>query len=192
MRTRLAATTAIAALALTLAGCADDDEAPTRASENNTTEEPEAPAEEQNEAATVPTDLALGDTHNWSDGISLTITSVTAVPTSELDQFEAEFIPEGEIPIELAVTVTNGSQEPVDLSEFSFFIEGATTGGEATSQFFEGDEFLDGRLAPGQSRDHTSHYSFNTSEYGTDITIEGFRIYDEMDLDSPVWVAAIG
>lgn len=204
MHSRYAVTTAIAAvLTLTLAGCADDDEAPTRAADNATTES-ETPAEEATDETTeevteeeeqdtnaVPTDLALGDTHNWNDGISLAVTGVTEVPASELGEFDAEFLPEGETPVELAITVTNAGEAPLDLSEFAFFIEGATTGGEATPQFFEGDEFLEGRLAPGESRDHAQHYSFNTSEYGTDVTVEGLRMYDGMDFDSPIWAVAI-
>jgi len=143
------------------------------------------------EDSTVPTDLAIGDTHNWDDGASLTITSVSQTPDSELGEFDREFITEGQTPITVAVTVTNSGDAPLDLSEFSFFVEGATTGGEAESQFFEGDEFLEGRLAPGQSRDHTEHYSFDIGQYGADITVEGFRMHEGMDLDSPIWAATI-
>ena len=195
--TRALILAAITAATLSLTSCADDDAEPTRATEPaeqpavEESEDEPAAEEPEDEAAAMPDDLAWGDTHNWNDGVSVTITGVTEVPDTDLGEFDREFMTEGHSPLAVEVTITNDGEAPLDLTEFSFLVNGATTGGEGEPLFLEGDEFLEGRLAPGQSRDHTEHVGFDVDEYGSDLTVETMRFHEDMDFDYPIWVGAI-
>ncbi|WP_062207952.1 hypothetical protein [Streptomyces sp. NBRC 109706] len=202
-RIRIPLLAIITAAALALTACSDDDAEPTRAgdrtappsgeavTEDPATEEEPAPVDEPQTAPGMPDDLAWGDTHNWNDGVSLTIAGVTQVPDADLGEFDREFMTDGHTPLAVQVAITNDGEAPLDLMEFSFLVNGATTGGEAESLFLEGDVFLEGRLAPGQTRDYTDHVSFDIGEYGSDITVEAMRFYDGMDFDHPIWVGTI-
>ncbi|UED86750.1 hypothetical protein [Streptomyces profundus] len=205
--TRALGIAAVTATLLALTGCGDDDAEPTRAVDSSDQPADEAPTDEPADTdepatddddgeepggASLPGDLAFGDTHNWNDDTSVTVAGVTEVPLDQLSEFDVEFLTEGHTPVAVEVAIHNEGDVPLDLAEFAFFVRGATTGGEADSLFLDGDEFLEGRLAPGQTRDHIEHVSFDVGAYGADITVETMRFYEGMDFDNPVWAGTIG
>jgi hypothetical protein len=193
-RTRTAL--ALAATSLLLAtACADDDAAPTRAADQTTEDVPaeQEPTDTEEEtddlAGATDADLALGDTHNWTDGVSLTITGLPEIDPTTLGEFDT--VTEGTTPFRVEMTITNGTDQPLDLSEFTSIVEGATNGGAPDSEYFEGDELLEGRLAPGGTKEHADSYSVNVADLGRDMVVEIWRMHDDMDLDAPTWVGSI-
>ncbi|MDT0306115.1 hypothetical protein RM780_03950 [Streptomyces sp. DSM 44917] len=189
-RTRRAAALALTTTALlAVAACADDDDAPTRA--NRPAAQQPADGDPEPPAPTIPTDLAIGDTQNWEDGVSATITHVTEIPASEIGQYD--YVGEGQTPFIVGMTIVNDSEQPIDLGEFTVSVEGATNGGTAEFVYIESQsEVLEGRLAPGQTREHEDAYSLDVDQYGRDLVIEMLRFYEGMDLDNPTWIGSIG
>ncbi|TDC73792.1 hypothetical protein [Streptomyces hainanensis] len=140
--------------------------------------------------ATVPSDLAAGETHEWDDGVSVTLTGVTEIPSDSLGEFD--LVTEGHTPFFVELTIVNDGEQPADLGEFSTLVEGATNGGTVDSVYVEGEEYLEGRLAPGETKEHREPYSIDTAANGSDLVIELWRYQEDMDFDAPTWVATIG
>lgn len=198
MRHHTRTTTALATallLALT-AGCtADDDGNDTQQSEqpagndDQQQQEQQAPDSEEPSDTAADGDLTLGDTHTWDDGITLTINAATELDPADLGEFS--FVPDGETPFTVGVTIVNGSDAPLDLAQIVIGAEGATTGGTIMPMVWDGvTELLDGRLAPGETKEYRAGYTINTDAYGRDIILEGWRSTDLLD-DAPTWAATI-
>ncbi|GAB3125545.1 hypothetical protein GCM10027160_48330 [Streptomyces calidiresistens] len=143
----------------------------------------------EGDAGRADTDLPLGEPHTWADKVALTITDVSGIPADRIGEYD--HVPEGQAPFTVTLTITNGSGDPVDLEDFHLSVRGITTGGSADSVYLDGSEFLEGRLAAGQTREHEEHFSFDTDKYGHDIVIEGNRLSDLVNPDSPTWIAAL-
>ncbi|MBB0242742.1 hypothetical protein FNQ90_01115 [Streptomyces alkaliphilus] len=135
-------------------------------------------------------DLALGETHTWDDGVALTLTEVTEIPAEGIGEYD--YVSEGQTPFTVTLTIVNDSGSPVDLDDFYVSVQGTTTGGSADSVYLDGSEFLEGRLAAGQTREHEEHFSFDTEKYGHDLVIEANRPSDFLNPDSPAWIATLG
>ncbi|KAB8167226.1 hypothetical protein FH609_012645 [Streptomyces sp. 3MP-14] len=141
------------------------------------------------DAAAAPSDLAVGDAFAWEDGTSLTIDGVTEIPLDSLGEFDT--VTEGHTPFQVNMTIVNDGQQPVDLGEFGIVVEGATNGGTVESVYLTDQEYLEGRLAPGESTEYRDPYSIDTEANGRDLVIEVWRYTDDMSLDAPTWIATI-
>lgn len=108
------------------------------------------------------TELAVGDTFAYNDGLKIRVDSIR-----EITQFgETDTRPEaGQFPFRVTFTVTNGTDKPYDLDDLGPNAEGATTGGMTTSLYVEpGSKETTGRLAPGRSAMFTEEYSIAKSD----------------------------
>lgn len=119
---------ALAALALAAAGCISGE--PGAASQETkrpatVVEEPTetpTPVAEETEVPEVPLDLKFGETQVYDDGVELTVSKPERLerpyPDSTWEE-EAKYgsgIPEGTVPIKIAVKVFNGGAETIDPS----------------------------------------------------------------------------
>ncbi|MDT0268688.1 hypothetical protein RM844_20590 [Streptomyces sp. DSM 44915] len=136
-----------------------------------------------------PSDLAAGDTHAWADGTSLTIEGSTEIPLDSLGEFDT--VAEGHTPFWVAMTIVNDGEQPIDLGEFGLVVTGATNGGTVDSVYLTDQEFLEGRLAPGETKEYREAYSIDTEANGRDVVIEAWRYTDDMTLDAPTWITTI-
>ncbi|WP_129841119.1 nuclear transport factor 2 family protein [Streptomyces sp. RFCAC02] len=140
-------------------------------------------------ADTVPTDLPVGKSHDWSDGATTTVTGVSEIPDDSLGEFST--LTEGHTPFWVEITITNHSEQPIDLGDFHLSVEGATNGGTVDSVYIEDQEHLEGRLAPGETKEWRDSYSIDTAANGRDLVIEVWRTSEDLFLDAPTWVATI-
>ncbi|MBQ1163421.1 hypothetical protein KBZ21_36115, partial [Streptomyces sp. A73] len=75
-----------------------------------------------------------GDTVRYHDGIKVTVTSIDRfTKVSEYDSKPSA----GETAFRININVDNGSEQPIDLDDFSVLAEGATKGGEAAVTTWE-------------------------------------------------------
>ncbi|GAA3870641.1 hypothetical protein [Streptomyces sedi] len=146
-------------------------------------------AEDADEAATAPSDLPAGEGYDWGDGISLTVDGVTEMPLDSLGEYDS--VPDGHTPFQVEMTIVNDGDQPLELDEFAIVVEGATNGGTVDSLYLMDQEYLEGRLAPGESKEHREAYSIDTAAHGRDLVVEGWRYTDELGSDTPTWVVTI-
>ncbi|MBQ1165643.1 hypothetical protein KBZ21_47470, partial [Streptomyces sp. A73] len=73
-------------------------------------------------------EMNVGDTFRYHDGIKVTVTSIDRFTKfSEYDSKPSA----GETAFRSNIKFDNGSEQPIDLDDFSVLAEGATKGGEA-------------------------------------------------------------
>ncbi|ARQ70209.1 hypothetical protein [Streptomyces marincola] len=140
-------------------------------------------------SATVPPDLAVGESHAWDDGVSVTVAALTGIPLDSLGEFDT--VTEGHTPFSVELEIVNEGDQPLDLSEFGLVVEGATNGGSVDSVYLEDAEFLEGRLAPGETMDFRDAYSIDTARNGSELVIEVWRYHDDMDFEPPTWSGSV-
>ncbi|WP_345657500.1 hypothetical protein [Streptomyces siamensis] len=150
----------------------------------------ETPAEKQPD-----TELAVGDTFAYKDGLKVTVTDV-----NKITQFgEYDDKPEADkTPFRVKFEVVNGTKKPYDLDSLSYSAEGGTTGGETEFITVEpGSKQSTGRLAPGRTGAFTSEYSIAKSDGNTIVftvsrTDDAFLKDDSAYLgDDPNWTGDI-
>ncbi|WP_190232961.1 hypothetical protein [Streptomyces avicenniae] len=133
-------------------------------------------------------ELAVGETHTWDDGISMTVASLTEVTAESLGDLVE--VTEGHTPFRAEVTVVNDSEVPIELDLFQPFVVGATTGGEADGlHLAEGYEPFGGRLAPGETKEFSPAFSIDTAEYGTELTVQVW--YGTETAGPPSWTGSL-
>ncbi|UCM88588.1 DUF4352 domain-containing protein [Streptomyces marincola] len=140
-------------------------------------------------SATVPSDLAVGESHAWDDGVSVTVAALAEIPLDSLGEFDT--VTEGHTPFWVELEIVNDGDQPLDLSEFGLIVEGATNGGAVESVYLEDTEFLEGRLAPGETMDFRDAHSIDTARNGSELVIEVWRYNDDMGFEPPTWVGSL-
>lgn len=114
-----------------------------------------------------PPDMQLkaGQAYRFPDGLQ-----VTVVKAAKVDQSEAEA---DETPFRLHLKFENKGGQPIKLDDFSTFVEGATTGGEAAIAIFDSSddaEEITGRVAPGVTTEKTEDLVID-KKYGAKIVV---------------------
>ncbi|MGW5129458.1 hypothetical protein ACWEQ7_36515 [Streptomyces sp. NPDC004069] len=103
------------------------------------------------------TELSVGDTFAYIDGIKVKVGSITTIKRYE----EYDDRPKADqTAFRVTWTVTNSTQKPYDLDNLSTEAQGATTGGEVDTLYMEADaKAMTGRLAAGRSGTFTKEYA---------------------------------
>ncbi|MBI0293275.1 hypothetical protein JBE04_01870 [Streptomyces sp. PRKS01-29] len=140
-----------------------------------------APAEQPS------TGLAFGKSYTWPDGLKVSV--VDAHVFTNYTEFEE---PEkGKTDFRVRLRLTNTGKSAVKLDDLSTIIEGATNGGEAASTEFEnGSNPLEGRLAPGVTVTKTDDSVLGT-RYGRKIVVTVQRASENFDLEFPEFTGTI-
>ncbi|WP_405461719.1 hypothetical protein OG786_29590 [Streptomyces sp. NBC_00101] len=128
------------------------------------------------------TNLAFGKSYAWADGLEVTVLDATVF--SDWDEYEEPDPKSTEFRVRLKLD--NKSKAPVDLSDITILVDGATNGGQSFSSTFEkGSAPLEGRLAPGVSAVKTDDNALER-RYGRDVVItvqrtsdDGFDVFPE-------------
>ncbi|MFD6656939.1 hypothetical protein ACFWEB_17565 [Streptomyces parvus] len=121
------------------------------------------------------TDLTFGKAYAWPDGLEVTV--LDAKVFTDWDEYEEPDPKSTEFRIRLKVD--NKSETPVDLSELSIMVDGATNGGTAaSSSFTKGSAPLEGRIASGVSAVKTDDNALE-KRYGKDIVVTVQRVSDD-------------
>jgi hypothetical protein len=90
------------------------------------------------------TELAVGDTFAYTDGLKVKVDSIRQI--TRFGEYDSR--PDaGQIPFRVTFTVTNGTDKPYDLDALGATAEGGTTGGETRFLYVTvGSAEKDGRL----------------------------------------------
>ncbi|MGW7268750.1 hypothetical protein [Streptomyces sp. NPDC054842] len=178
-------------------GTAERADSRTKADSNgggtNTDDEKDA-ADEPTEDDKPDTELAVGDTFRYTDGVKVTVDRIAKV--TAFGEFDDR--PDAdETAFRVTWTVENGTSKPVDLDSWSFNPQGATTGGETTFIYVEkGSKQMAGRLAPSRSGTYTGEYSLPKAD-GKEVVVEVARMddawmkSDDAFGDEPNWTGTI-
>ncbi|MBN0046384.1 hypothetical protein JS756_20210 [Streptomyces actuosus] len=146
-------------------------------------------------AAEPNTELAVGDTFAYDDGLTLQVTGISRITRyGEYDEKPAA----DKTAFRVVWTVTNGTDKPYDLDNLGYDAKGATSGGETELLYVEVDsKQMTGRLAPGRSGRFTSEYAIAKSD-GNEIVFTLSRVdaaYMDDDTaylgEDPHWTGAV-
>ncbi|NEE23034.1 DUF4352 domain-containing protein [Streptomyces sp. SID7499] len=120
------------------------------------------PSAEQPSTKLPNTELAVGDTFAYKDGVKVKIDSIRKI--TRFGEYDSG--PDaGQIPFRVTFTITNGTDKPYDLDGLSPTAEGGTTGGQTSSLYVSIDsKEMNGRLAPGRAGTFTEEYSIARSD----------------------------
>jgi len=147
-------------------------------------------AEDAGDDKAPDTELKLGDTFKYKDGLKVTVTRIAKFTDFDPDYGGAE---PNQTPFRIDVKFQNDSSKPVNLDEISVNGQGATKGGDAEFTLW-GDDTKDvtGRLAPGQSDTKNSDGVLD-KKYGTQMVVTVTRMTDDADImaDDPNWTGPI-
>ncbi|MFJ4982147.1 hypothetical protein ACIP6X_43905 [Streptomyces coeruleorubidus] len=103
------------------------------------------------------TELAVGDTFAYKDGLKIKVDSIRKI--TRFGEYDSRPDP-GQVPFRITFTVTNGLDKPYDLDGLIPAAEGGTTGGQTSSLYVSLDsKEMDGRLSPGRDGTFTEEYS---------------------------------
>ncbi|MFE2262560.1 hypothetical protein [Streptomyces griseosporeus] len=121
------------------------------------------------------TELAVGDTFAYTDGLKVKVDSVTTI--TKWGEYDSK--PDTDmIPFRVTYTVTNGTKKPYDMDGLSYNAEGATTGGQTEFLYVDaGSKQAGGRIAVGRSATFTAEYSIAKSD-GKEIVFTVTRTDD--------------
>lgn len=136
------------------------------------------------------TELKLGDTFKYTDGIKVTVTRIAKFTDFDPDYGGAE---PHQTPFRIDIKFHNDSSKPVDLDEFMVNGQGATKGGDAEFTLWGGDtKDVTGRLAPGQSDTKNSDGVLD-KKYGTQMVVTVTRMSEDIDVmaEDPNWTGPI-
>jgi hypothetical protein len=129
------------------------------------------------------TGLKFGESYTWPDGLKASV--VEAKVFTDYDPELLESAEPGKTDFRVKLKLTNTGKAAAALDDLSLIVEGATNGGEASASEFEnGSEPLDGRLAPGVSAVKTDDNVLE-SKYGKKIVVTVQRNSENFDLDFP-------
>ncbi|MEU8827130.1 hypothetical protein [Streptomyces sp. NPDC048636] len=136
------------------------------------------------------TELAVGDTFRYDDGLKVTVTGIEKVTTFA----EYDSPPSGdETAFRINITFDNRSENPVDLDEFSVNGQGATKGGDSEFTTWDtGSKEIAGRLAPGMSDTKNSDGVLD-KQYGSQLLVTVTRMTEDAEVlaEDPHWTGPI-
>ena len=163
-RTALATITILAATTLT--ACSEPAqgtaERATAATSSPASSSPESDAPAADADDQPDTELAVGDTFAYTDGLKVKVDSIRTI--TRYGEYDTK--PDADqTPFRVTFTITNGTKKPYDMDAFGYNAEGATTGGQTEFLYVEeGSKQAGGRLAVGRSATFTSEYSIAKSD----------------------------
>ncbi|MFJ8153948.1 hypothetical protein [Streptomyces sp. NPDC094468] len=131
------------------------------------------------------TELKVGDTFAYTDGIKVKIDSIRTITRwgEYDDKPDAD-----QTPFRVTFTLSNGTTKPYDLDNLSYDAQGATTGGQTESLYVDADsKEMTGRLAPGRSATFTSEYSMAKAD-GKTIVFTMTRTDDAWLKNGSAWL----
>lgn len=136
------------------------------------------------------TELAVGDTFAYNDGVKVTIVSIRRL--TAFGQWDDR--PDAnQTGYRVTWTVLNGTKKPLDMDQWSETEQGATNGGDVTLLTVDkGSRSMTGRIAPGQTGTFTSESALAKAN-GTKIVITMTRMDEQADLlaEDPHWTGTI-
>ncbi|WP_432169072.1 hypothetical protein [Streptomyces sp. 1222.5] len=136
------------------------------------------------------TELAVGDSFAYNDGVKITVTSIRRLTTfGEWDDKPDA----NQTGYRVSWSIANGTKKPLDVDQWSEAEQGATNGGQVTMLTVEkGSRSMTGRIAPGQTGTFTSEGALNRSD-GTKLVVTMTRMDDQADVlaDDPHWTGVI-
>ncbi|MET7765737.1 hypothetical protein ABZS71_28345 [Streptomyces sp. NPDC005393] len=136
------------------------------------------------------TELKIGDTFRYHDGLKVTVTRIEKVTTFA----EYDTRPDSaQTAFRINIKFDNQSKKPIDLDDFSVNAQGATKGGDAELTTWEiGSKEITGRLAPGVSDTKNSDGVLD-KQYGTQVLVTVTRMNEDTDLlaEDPHWTGPI-
>lgn len=196
MRTRTIAALVLAGLLpLTACGGRDDDrDKPEAKASFDCTSQDVGQAEwmkhcSDEEGSSEPSlDLKFGQSYTWPDGLKVSVIDATRV--TKFGEYESK--PDlDETGFRVRLKLTNRGKTPAQLDKLSTIIEGATNGGEAAStDYEEGSEPLEGRLAPGVTTVKTDDGVLE-KRHGSKIVVRVQRWSDDFDQAFPEFTGTI-
>lgn len=136
------------------------------------------------------TELAVGDTFAYNDGVKVTVTSIRRL--TEFGEWD-DHPKANQTGYRVTWTVRNGTKKPLVLDDWSESEQGATNGGEVTLLSVDkGSRTMTGRVAPGQTGTFTSESALDKS-YGTKIVVTMTRMDNQVDplAEDPHWTGTI-
>ncbi|QPP05260.1 hypothetical protein G4Z16_01395 [Streptomyces bathyalis] len=136
------------------------------------------------------TELKVGDTFTYEDGVNVTVASINEFTAFEEYGDTAE---PNQTPFRIDVKFENGSGKPVNLDDFMVNGQGATKGGDAEfTSWTEDVKDITGRLAAGQSDTKNSDGVLD-KKYGTKMVVTVTRVSDDVDvmMEVPTWTGSI-
>lgn len=136
------------------------------------------------------TELKLGDTFKYKDGVKVTVTRIAKFTAFEEYGDTAE---PDQTPFRIDIKIENGSRKPLNLDEFMVNGQGATKGGDAEfTAWTEDIKDVTGRLAPGQSDTKNSDGVLD-KKYGTQMVVTIGRYSESVDplAAEPNWTGPI-
>ncbi|MFE7441212.1 hypothetical protein ACFU7X_12190 [Streptomyces chartreusis] len=166
MHARTAALATFAALATTLTACSEpaqgSAERATAAVSSPASSSPASDASAEDAGEQPDTELAVGDTFVYTDGLKAKVDSIRTI--TKWGEYDTK--PDADmIPFRVTYTITNGTKKAYDLDGFGYNAEGATTGGQTEFLYVEADsKQAAGRLAAGRSATFTAEYSIAKSD----------------------------
>lgn len=171
----------IAALLTSCAGGGNQQETTERATVSTVSESPDSGTVV---AGKPDTDLAVGDTFTFFDGVKVGVAGIRAISRyGKLDERPGA----DEIFFRVTFTVTNGTSEPYDLNRMGREALGAATGGETEVLYVSVDSKpMNGLLAPGRSGTFTDEYAIAKSD-GSEVVFTVNRFDDGFYADPTAW-----
>ncbi|QLH19296.1 hypothetical protein [Streptomyces sp. Rer75] len=136
------------------------------------------------------TELKIGDTFRYNDGLKVTVTRIDKVTT--FAGYDSR--PGGDqTAFRVNIKFDNQSEKPIDLDDFSVNVQGATKGGDAELTVWEiGSKEIAGRLAPDVSDTKNSDGVLD-KQYGMQVLVTVTRMNEDTDLlaEDPHWTGPI-
>ncbi|MFG7940972.1 hypothetical protein [Streptomyces cacaoi] len=135
------------------------------------------------------TELKVGDTFKYPDGVRATISSISQL--TQFGEFDDRPKP-NQIAFRVNLDVKNDSKKPVQLDDFAIDASGATNGGNVELVMVEaGAKQLIGRVAPGATAKGTNEFAITKSS-GRQIVATVTRMDEDTILDeAPNWTGPI-
>lgn len=135
------------------------------------------------------TSLKFGESYSWPDRVKVSV--IEARTYTDFDTESGESAKPGDRHFRLKVKVTNGGKTPFDLSDLSTLVDGATTGGTASSTIHDrGSDPLEGRLGVGVTVTKTDDNVLAT-KYGRKVIVTVQRASGELTDESPEFSGSI-
>ncbi len=136
------------------------------------------------------TELKVGDTYTYGDGLAVTVDSIQKL--TEFGEY-GDKPSADETAFRVSVTIDNGTKKPFDLDETFMNAEGATNGGQVNFIYVEkGSKPITGRVAPGVKTTKTSEFSI-ADQYGDKVLVTFTRMGSDADpfAEDPAWTGDI-
>ncbi|MEW2546586.1 hypothetical protein AB0910_12535 [Streptomyces sp. NPDC047002] len=142
-------------------------------------------------SASVPnTELAVGDTFAYNDGVKMAVNSIKTL--TKFGEYDVGPDPD-EYGFRITWTITNGTKKPLSLDDWSVEAEGASSGGSLEMLTVDdGSKEMTGRIAAGGRGTFTGEYAIHKAD-GKSIVVTATRLDTSDGLldEDPHWTGDI-